>query len=70
MPADLPDPSRCPLCERDNGCAMEMQRRTGEPQPPCWCTQVAFSAELLARVPATARDHACLCVACAASPTR
>ena len=37
-----PDPTRCPLCGGDNRCAMEIQRETGEPQPPCWCTTQSF----------------------------
>jgi hypothetical protein len=44
---------------------MEAQRTSGEAQPPCWCTAVDFSAELLAQVPARARRIACLCPACA-----
>jgi len=44
---------------------MERARTSGEAQPPCWCTQVDFSAELLARVPAQARRLACICPACA-----
>ncbi len=62
---DTPDPARCPLCGGPNRCALETQRSTGEPQPPCWCTQVTFSAETLARVPDAARQKACLCQACA-----
>lgn len=57
----------CPLCGEPNRCAMEQQRLTGQPQPPCWCTQVDFSAELLARVPAEAARKACICAACAAA---
>ena len=63
-PPAAPDPARCPLCGGPNGCAMEMQRRTGEPQPPCWCTQVTFRAETLARVPQAAQRKACICKAC------
>jgi hypothetical protein len=44
---------------------MERERLTGEQQPPCWCTRIAFTPELLARVPDTARDRACICPACA-----
>jgi hypothetical protein len=46
---------------------METARATGQPQPPCWCTQQHFSAELLARVPPEARGQACVCRACAAA---
>ena len=60
-----PDPAACPLCGRANACAMETARATGTPPEPCWCTQVDFSAELLARVPVEARDRACLCRECA-----
>lgn len=59
-------PTRCPLCGGDNRCAMEVERATGLPQPPCWCTQQRFPAELLARVPAEAAGKACICNACVA----
>ncbi|HZN47205.1 MAG TPA: cysteine-rich CWC family protein [Ramlibacter sp.] len=44
---------------------METERDTGVTQGPCWCTQVDFSAEVLARVPAPAQQMACICAACA-----
>jgi len=44
---------------------METERISGEKQPPCWCTQVNFDAGLLARIPADAKDRACICPACA-----
>jgi hypothetical protein len=44
---------------------MEIERTTGQAQPPCWCTQVDFGAELLARVPAQAERRSCICPACA-----
>jgi hypothetical protein len=44
---------------------MEVERLTGEKQPPCWCTQVDFGAGLLAQVPPRAKDRACICPACA-----
>jgi hypothetical protein len=47
---------------------MELQRRTGQPQPPCWCTQAAFPTALLDRVPEAARGRACVCAACAEPP--
>lgn len=61
------DPARCPLCGQPNDCAMARQRATGQAQPPCWCTQVTFSAALLARVPPPARGVACVCARCAAT---
>ena len=65
VPTTAIDPVLCPLCGRPNLCAMEIQRATGEAQPPCWCTQLAFDAELLARVPDEAQRRACICAACA-----
>lgn len=64
-PAPAVDPSRCPLCGEPNRCAMEVERETGQKQPPCWCTQVDFSEDLLARVPTEAKRQACICRACA-----
>ncbi|MDM0001511.1 cysteine-rich CWC family protein [Variovorax sp. J22P240] len=61
-----PDPSRCPLCGETNRCAMELARETGQAQPPCWCMEADFSADLLARVPAEKRRLACICARCAA----
>jgi len=59
-----PDPSHCPLCGGDNRCAMEVQKATGQAQPPCWCVSQTFSAELLARLPPEAQGKACICGAC------
>lgn len=61
------DPSLCPLCGQPNRCAMEVERDTGVKQPPCWCTQVDFSQELLGRVPPALRGTACICGACQAA---
>jgi hypothetical protein len=47
---------------------METARATGQPAEACWCTQVDFSADLLASVPAEARKLACICEACARRP--
>ncbi|MDD2881173.1 MAG: cysteine-rich CWC family protein [Rhodoferax sp.] len=54
----------CPLCGQPNQCAMEVERATGVKQPPCWCTQTQFSAELLNKIPEAARGVACLCATC------
>ncbi|MBE7940430.1 MULTISPECIES: cysteine-rich CWC family protein [Ramlibacter] len=59
------DPRLCPLCGQPNQCAAERRRETGQPQAPCWCVSAHFPPELLARVPADARDRACICPACA-----
>jgi hypothetical protein len=53
------------LCGQPNRCAIELERITGEKQPPCWCMQADFSAELLARVPQEAKNRACICPVCA-----
>jgi hypothetical protein len=64
-PAGEPvDPSRCPLCGEANICAMQAERRTGEPQPPCWCTRATVAPGLLAGMPASAQGMACICAAC------
>lgn len=64
-PAATIDASRCPLCGQANHCAMEVERATGQPQPPCWCTQADFPPELLDRLPPAARRQACICPTCA-----
>ena len=64
--APVLDPTLCPLCGQPNRCAMEVERETGQPQPPCWCTQLDFGPDLLASVPAAAANRACICRACAA----
>ena len=61
----IPNATRCPLCGKANLCALEIERETGVEQPPCWCTQMDFTAELLAEVPAEAENLACICAACA-----
>jgi hypothetical protein len=66
-PAATRSPVLCPICGQPNECAMEVEKATGEPQPPCWCTRVDFSADLLARVPADARNLSCICSRCAAA---
>jgi len=53
------------LCGQPNRCANEIERATGVKQEACWCTQVEFSADLLARVPQAARRLACICARCA-----
>ena len=64
------DATLCPLCGQPNRCAMEVEHATGVKQPPCWCTQVDFSRELLAQVPAASRGRACICGACQAASAR
>ena len=64
-----PDPGHCPLCGKVNLCAMELERVSGQKQPPCWCTQATFSDDLLARLPAESKGLACVCAACAQAAT-
>lgn len=60
------DPALCPLCGQANLCAMEQARASGTPATePCWCTQIDFGADLLARVPEAARRVSCICAVCA-----
>lgn len=61
--SDPLDPSRCPLCGQPNRCT---QGSPATRDQPCWCFQATLSAEALERVPAEARDRACLCPRCAA----
>jgi len=63
------DPTLCPLCGQTNQCAGQVERTTGVKQPPCWCNQATFGAELLARVPESARRKACICASCAQANT-
>jgi prepilin-type N-terminal cleavage/methylation domain-containing protein/prepilin-type processing-associated H-X9-DG protein len=58
-PAFAPD--RCPLCGGPNDC----QLCTADAyKGPCWCAAVEIPAGLLMRVPAEARNRACLCRSC------
>jgi hypothetical protein len=58
------DPGRCPLCGGDNRCAVEVEKATGETQPPCWCVSALFPPDLLERLPTDARGKACICARC------
>ncbi|MET3478207.1 hypothetical protein ABIC38_004493 [Variovorax sp. 1126] len=61
----LIDATRCPLCGEPNRCAMEIERETGQAQPPCWCMQVDFSNAPLTNLPEEMRGLACICLHCA-----
>ncbi|WP_082876706.1 cysteine-rich CWC family protein [Hydrogenophaga crassostreae] len=56
--------SHCPLCGADNRCAMELERATGQPQAPCWCTDESFPPDLLATLPESAQGASCICINC------
>jgi arginase family enzyme len=51
------DPSICPSCGAPNTCGMSK----GE----CWCFSVSIPKAALERIPAEAKDLACLCPRCA-----
>ncbi len=57
------DPARCPLCGEPNACELAGGRTR------CWCFETPVPAETLARVPAEARDLACVCRPCATGST-
>jgi hypothetical protein len=52
----------CPLCGKPNGCA---RTNAATLDVECWCIHAKISEATLARVPATLKDKACLCVSCA-----
>ena len=54
----------CPLCGESNQCDMAAGVSA---ESPCWCTQVPFSAELLASVPLNAQGKLCICQRCASA---
>lgn len=61
-----PTPDVCPLCGQANVCSMATQ---ADPNAPCWCRALTFSADLLARVPEAQRGLSCICEACARGPS-
>ncbi len=56
------DPSRCPLCGKENRCG----RLAG--LSSCWCQTVSVPRSVLDRIPAEARGVACVCRECATQP--
>lgn len=61
------DPKVCPLCGRDNRCAMASGAGSCRPDTPCWCTRVKIPQQLLDRIPPAARGIACICAECVAA---
>ena len=49
--------TRCPLCGEENACVMA----NPEDSTPCWCTEVTFPQDLLAKSP---DPDTCICRAC------
>ena len=60
------DTAHCPLCGEANRCAMEVERETGQAQPPCWCMAADFSLAPLDTLPPALRGQVCICARCAA----
>jgi hypothetical protein len=58
------------LCGEPNRCALELARDSGNAPQPCWCTQLDFSADLLAQVPPALKDRSCICPSCARRATQ
>jgi hypothetical protein len=58
QPTASVDPRRCPLCGDGNACGIAEGKST------CWCFEATISPETLARVPAEAREKACVCRGC------
>jgi hypothetical protein len=67
---DPVDPARCPLCGEANQCAMACAASTSVTEAAasaCWCFRVTIPQEVLDRIPAPARNVACICARCAAA---
>jgi hypothetical protein len=52
----------CPLCGGRNAC---VPAACGHFDAPCWCRDLAFAPEVLARIPLAQRGVACVCATCA-----
>lgn len=57
-------PEHCPLCGGPNDCRL---CTSAAYKGPCWCESAKIPDELLVRIPAEARDLACICRGCVAS---
>ena len=55
------DPSICPTCGEPNTCGMSQGKSE------CWCFNVKIPEAALERIPAAAKDLACICPRCAAA---
>jgi hypothetical protein len=55
------DTSKCPLCGRDNDCAVAAGRDVGS----CWCMTASINPTALGSIPAEARGKVCICARCA-----
>ncbi|HEX7452617.1 MAG TPA: cysteine-rich CWC family protein [Polyangiaceae bacterium] len=59
--ASTVDPSLCPVCGEPNTCGMSQGKTE------CWCFNLKIPQESLDRVPAEAKNVACICPRCAAA---
>ena len=55
------DPNLCPTCGEPNTCGMSQGKTE------CWCFNAQIPEAALARIPAAAKDRACICPRCAAA---
>jgi hypothetical protein len=61
MTDQLTDAQHCPLCGKNNQCAMT----TGEDPASCWCITTNINPDSLAKIPESQRNKSCLCLQCA-----
>ena len=59
------DPTRCPICQEPNVCAMEKAKATGTKPERCWCMDAVFTPAVMDQVPDSAKGKACVCAKCA-----
>ncbi|MEM9255991.1 MAG: cysteine-rich CWC family protein [Pseudomonadota bacterium] len=62
MKHSSPLQSQCPLCGKNNACAMAEGSEANE----CWCFTARISERLLATLPESARGRSCVCRSCIA----
>ena len=60
-PLDLHNPNRCPLCGGANECQLCSPATY---KGSCWCAALEMPEPLLARVPESLRNRACICRNC------
>lgn len=57
MPMPDINTSQCPLCQKDNLCAVDSST-------PCWCVKSEIKHELLAKIPQQLAGKSCICKKC------
>ena len=53
------DPNLCPVCGEANACGI------AQGKTECWCMAVNIPQPALDRIPAEAKNAACICARCA-----